>query len=173
MKYFKFKQVCSQSGVSVGIRPPCVAGPWWPDIAGLEVILIGDLYGWCYGTASDEAVPNDDNFILEITEQQLIDVLDAHYATEKTRKLEEITADYNNTITQLTEAGEENFLTLLDQAKAAVDAVVNDFSSTPVETSHIRWQETEELILPGEETGETVLKHNPHLYKRYQILKNA
>ncbi len=175
MKYFKFKQVCSQSGISVGIQPPCLAGPWWPDILGLQVILIGDLYGWCYGTASDEAEPNDDNLILEITLEQITAVLDAHYTNEKTRKLEEITADYNNVKAQLIAEGEveETFLPLLDQAKAAIDAVVSNYSATPVETSHTRWQENEELIVNGEETGEMVLKHNPHLYKRYLILKNA
>lgn len=174
MKYFKFKQVCSQTGISVGIKPPCVAGPWWPNLPGLEVILIGNLHSWCYGTASDEAEPNDDNLILEITEQKIIEVLDAHYATEKNRKLEEIAADYTNTIAKLTNEGEVDFLTLLDEVKAAVSAVVSNFASTPVETSHVRWQENEELVEATEnQQAESVLKHNPHLYRRYQIAKNT
>ena len=176
MKYFKFKQVCSQSGVSVGIRPPCAAGPWWPEIAGLEIILIGGLYGWCYGTASDEAEPNDDNFVLEITEARMLEVLNTHYSAEKTRKLEEIDADYVNTKAQLIAAGEnEAFVTTtLDTINAAVKAVVNNYSVSPIETSHIRWQESEDLTEANEfDMKETVLKHNSNFYQRYQAAKNT
>lgn len=176
MKYFKFKQVCSQSGISVGIQPPCLAGPWWPDIAGLEVILIGDLYDWCYGTASDQATANEDNLIFELTEEQMLTVLNTHYDAEKTRKLAEIASDYTETKAQLIAAGEDEAFvtTTLDTIKTAVEAVVNNYSVSPIETSHIRWQESEVIQEASEGLQEvTVLKHNSNFYQRYQVAKNT
>ena len=70
MKIFKFRQVDAKTGISVAIERP-MEGPTNPTLPGLTEIF--DTYNnYKYANVSNSAVAEPDNFILEITEAELI-----------------------------------------------------------------------------------------------------
>jgi hypothetical protein len=69
MKIFKFRQVDAKTGISVAIERP-MEGPTNPALPGLVEIF--DQYNnYKYAHADDSAVADPENFIFEITEEEL------------------------------------------------------------------------------------------------------
>lgn len=69
MKIFKFRQVDAKTGISVAIERPR-EGPTLPTLPGMNVIF--DLNYFFYAYVDDTAEENPDNYIFEITEEELI-----------------------------------------------------------------------------------------------------
>ena len=69
MKIFKFRQVDAKTGISVAIERP-MEGPTNPSLPGLTEIF--DEYNYYkYAHVDDSAVADPENFIFEITEEEL------------------------------------------------------------------------------------------------------
>ncbi len=69
MKIFKFRQVDAKTGISVAIERP-MEGPTNPALPGLTEIF--DEYNYYkYAHVDDSAVADPENFIFEITEEEL------------------------------------------------------------------------------------------------------
>lgn len=68
MKIFKFRQVDAKTGISVVIERP-KEGPTNPTLPGLEVIF--DFNNFLYGTVDDTAEADPENYIFEITQEEL------------------------------------------------------------------------------------------------------
>ncbi len=69
MKIFKFRQVDAKTGISVAIERP-MEGPTNPSLPGLTEIF--DEYNYYkYAHVDDSAVEDPENFIFEITEEEL------------------------------------------------------------------------------------------------------
>lgn len=69
MKIFKFRQVDAKTGISVAIEKP-LEGPTNPSLPGLVEIF--DQYNYFkYAHVDDSAVADPENFIFEITEEEL------------------------------------------------------------------------------------------------------
>jgi hypothetical protein len=90
MRYFKFTQVDSVTGISVN-RETSKEGPKNPDIDGLQ-ILMQDGINSCffYGTVSSKAVPNPENQCWELTLQEFADTVKANLDREVDRAREQL-----------------------------------------------------------------------------------
>jgi hypothetical protein len=90
MRYFKFTQVDSITGISVN-RETSKEGPKNPDIDGLQ-ILMQDGINSCffYGTVSSSAVPNPENQCWELTLQEFADAVKANLDREVDRAREQL-----------------------------------------------------------------------------------
>jgi hypothetical protein len=89
MKYTKFQQVDSITGISVLIETP-KEGPVLPKIPGLDNLALSYNCQWYYGTTSDEFIANPENYIYELTKEQ--------YAEELTEKIELLKNDLVNNL---------------------------------------------------------------------------
>lgn len=74
MKIFKFRQVDAKTGISVAIERPR-EGPTLPTLPGMNVIF--DLNYFFYAYVDDTAEANPENYIFEITEEELIADIEA------------------------------------------------------------------------------------------------
>ena len=74
MKIFKFKKVDAKTGISVDIEKPR-EGPANPNLPGLNVIF--DLNYFFYAEVDDTAEANPENYIFEITEEELTNDIEA------------------------------------------------------------------------------------------------
>ena len=80
MKRFKFAQISADTGVSWAIAQP-VSGPSWPKIPGLDLsnsIQLAHAPIYYIAEVSDSAVPNPDNHIFELTDEQYAQELRDH-----------------------------------------------------------------------------------------------
>lgn len=68
MKIFKFKKVDAKTGISVDIEKPR-EGPANPNLPGLEVVF--DFNNFHYATVNNTATPDPENYIFEITQEEL------------------------------------------------------------------------------------------------------
>jgi len=68
MKIFKFRQVDAKTGISVAIEKPR-EGPTLPSLPGMNVIF--DFNYYFYAQVDDAAEEDPENFIFEITQQEL------------------------------------------------------------------------------------------------------
>jgi hypothetical protein len=68
MKLFKFRQVDAKTGISVVLEKPR-EGPTNPTLPGLEVIF--DFNNFIYANVNNTATPDPENYIFEITEEEL------------------------------------------------------------------------------------------------------
>jgi hypothetical protein len=68
MKIFKFRQVDAKTGISVAIERP-KEGPTNPSLAGLEEIF--DFNNHKYATVDNTAEADPENYIFEITQEEL------------------------------------------------------------------------------------------------------
>ena len=68
MKIFKFRQVDAKTGISVVLEKPR-EGPTNPTLPGLEVIF--DFNNFIYANVNNTATPDPENYIFEITEEEL------------------------------------------------------------------------------------------------------
>ena len=69
MKIFKFRQVDAKTGISVAIEKPR-EGPTLPTLPGMNEIF--DFNYFFYAEVDNSATPDPENFIFEITEEELI-----------------------------------------------------------------------------------------------------
>jgi hypothetical protein len=90
MRYFKFTQIDSVTGISVN-RETSREGPKNPDIDGLQ-ILMQDGINSCffYGTVSSNAVPDPENQCWELTPQEFADAVKANLDREIDRAREQL-----------------------------------------------------------------------------------
>jgi hypothetical protein len=90
MRYFKFTQIDSVTGISVN-RETSREGPKNPDIDGLQ-ILMQDGINSCffYGTVSSTAEPNPENQCWELTPQEFADAVKANLDREVDRAREQL-----------------------------------------------------------------------------------
>lgn len=69
MKIFKFKKVDAKTGISVDIERS-KEGPTNPNLPGLEVVF--DFNYFTYAEVDDSAEANPENYIFEITQEELV-----------------------------------------------------------------------------------------------------
>jgi len=80
MKYFKFAQISAETGISWAISQP-TSGPSWPDISGLNLntsIQLAHSPIYYIAQVNDSAVPDPDNHIFELTQEQYATELESH-----------------------------------------------------------------------------------------------
>jgi hypothetical protein len=80
MKYFKFAQISQDTGISWAIAQP-LSGPSWPSIPGLnlnESIQLSHSPIYYLAKASDDAIPNPENHIFELTASEYAQELQQH-----------------------------------------------------------------------------------------------
>ena len=95
MKYFKFTQISSDTGISWAIAQP-VSGPSWPDIPGLDIsssIQLNNLY--YLAQVSDEAIANPDNHQFELTPEEYAQELKTHVLHQLNREKDNIYKEEN------------------------------------------------------------------------------
>jgi hypothetical protein len=75
MRYFKFTQIDSKTGISVN-RETSKEGPKNPDLDGLEVLLQDNINAcFFYGTVSSKAKPNPENQCWELTDEEFAEAI--------------------------------------------------------------------------------------------------
>jgi hypothetical protein len=74
MKVFKFKKVDAKTGISVDIEKPR-EGPANPNLPGLNVFF--DFNNFTYANVDDSAEANPENYIFEITQEELTEDIKA------------------------------------------------------------------------------------------------
>ena len=98
MKYFKFTQISSDTGISWAIAQP-VSGPSWPDIPGLEnsnSIQLAHNSIYYLAQVSDEAVANPNNHMFELTPEEYAQELKTHVMHQLNREKDNIYKEEND-----------------------------------------------------------------------------
>jgi hypothetical protein len=88
MRYFKFTQVDSVTGISVN-RETSKEGPKNPDLDGLQILMQDNINScFWYGTVSSKAQPNPENQCWELTLAEFADAVKANLDREVDRAKE-------------------------------------------------------------------------------------